>query len=85
MNTVSFLYLYDSTSIYSEILDIEGLTNIDLHGNETLYNQFATRSIDIDKLPILIISYNKIIKSYPYNKDNIEEIKNKIKILLNKA
>lgn len=96
MTTVSFLFIYDDTITQGagsshdllpekDGVRIEGVTNIDLHGNPALYKRFTDKGVTLGKLPIIVISYQGVLKQYPYNDHNMEKIKNEIQILLNKA
>lgn len=89
MDRVTFLFLYDTSLTWGgehqniQIPQIEGLTNIDLNGDQALYNRFKQKDVTLNKLPVIVISYQGNLKFYPYSKDNMEQIKAKINILLN--
>lgn len=88
-NTVSFLFLYDSNltqggihNFLDSIPEIEGLSVIDLKGDDNLYKRFNDNGVLLKKLPIIMIGYNKIFKEYEYNELVLNQVKIKINQLL---
>jgi hypothetical protein len=89
------MFLYDSIElkITVELIDlgtpnnlripnIRGLTCIDLKGNDKLYERFRNKGIDLKDLPLFIVSYNGENRSYLYNVENLNKIKEKVSELL---
>jgi hypothetical protein len=76
---IVFLYLYDSSSRQPVLpVDFKGLTCIDVVSKPDIKKKFESKQINLDKLPIFVISYAGKIKSYEYNEYNLNLIKENI-------
>src|SRR5579863_4258948 len=85
-NELSKLILKPSPSPYMQkelgLVIPLGVTVIDLKGDKKLYQRFYDKDLKLNEVPLFIISYQDKIQEYPFNKDTLVSITDKIRELM---